>query len=370
MKRREIKKTKPGILEQVGCTNGEDPLTNMFVEEIESEETLLEETEPVIEGEEFGYEKRTRLESVLLENVITIKCSFCEELVLKVNIAEHIHSHVVEWGDIVDENGESQYKKNKSKQQSKTPKADPEKNIQDKKTLENTPETNKEDLVKCPFCEKFIPQSSSLEHAKKHVKTGKINNCQHCGKSFRDKGLLKSHERIHTEEKPFGCSFCEKKYKTKESLRVHIQSIHEKIIVGNCDQCGKTFQDKRTFINHQFKHHGKVLGYKCKKCDTQFLTANSLDSHSKDVCFKHVCTFCGKMFKLKCNLNMHSLTHRDPEETKDNVCDKCGKSFNIKSSFDEHKRSHLNQKAFKCNECDKAFNRKSGLWCHKRIHKK
>ena len=100
------------------------------------------------------------------------------------------------------------------------------------------------------------------------------------------------------------------------------------------------------------------------------MTAKSLDSHSKNPCFKHVCTFCGKMFKQKCNLDAHSLIHKERDETKGLVCEECGKSFNRQIILDEHKRSHLNMKAFKCDECGKAFNRKSGLWCHKRIHKK
>ena len=47
---------------------------------------------------------------------------------------------------------------------------------QEVKDLEEIPETNKEDLVKCPLCEKLVPKSSKLEHAKTHVKTEKSNS--------------------------------------------------------------------------------------------------------------------------------------------------------------------------------------------------
>ena len=227
-----------------------------------------------------------------------------------------------------------------------------------------------EDLFKCPLCEKLIPKLSKLEHAKKHVKTQPKNNCKHCGKNFLLKWVLEEHERLHTGEKPIQCASCEKSFRAKQGLYIHVKTHHTKTLTTKCDPCGKTFHSKRDLSKHLSKYHGEDEGFKCNKCDDWFVTSKGLESHLKNPCFKHVCTICGKMFKQKCNIDAHSLTHIEKDEQNKFTCDECGKSFKTQGTLDEDKRSHLNKKEFKCNKCDKAFNRKSGLWCHKKIHKK
>ena len=209
-----------------------------------------------------------------------------------------------------------------------------------------------------------------LTHTKKHVTTETKYDCQHCGRALKDKGALTEHERVHTGEKPLKCTICEKEFRMKQSLKAHVKTQHTKDNIYNCELCGKTFNYGRGLLKHLSRYHGNETGFKCGECNDVFSTEMGLKIHSANPCFKHVCTYCAKIFKWKGNLNVHIQTHQDPEERKCLLCNDCGKSFNSQLVLEEHKRAHLNLKEFKCSVCDKAFNRKSGLWLHKKTHGK
>ena len=67
--------------------------------------------------------------------------------------------------------------------------------------------------LKCEKCEKTFVR---LDHYKKHSDSCGLEEestflCTHCGKVFQKKQTRDLHERSHTGDKRFPCSFCDKK---------------------------------------------------------------------------------------------------------------------------------------------------------------
>ena len=297
-----------------------------------------------------------------------VKCSFCDNWVMKEDIQQHIGKHVASW------DGKSEKEFAVEQEHSINEEPNPPGTKSDEKPIEK--EVN---AVKCSFCSEFVSRDDIFQHINNHSlqwendseddaaeksPVNEKNKCKYCGKYLKYKQELEEHERVHTGEKPLQCTYCAKTFRAKMGLKQHVKSKHTKD--ATCDRCEIKFSDKRTLTKHLSRVHGQDVGVKCKKCDELFASTISLDNHMKNPCYKHVCTSCGKMFKQKSNLDSHLITHKEAEETKILVCDECGKKYSRQIMLDEHMRTHLNKKEFKCDKCGKGFNRKTGRWDHQR----
>ena len=68
------------------------------------------------------------------------------------------------------------------------------------------------------WCMHGEPQNKAwLENSQKNAE---------CGKRFAQSSNLNIHKGIHSEEKPYGCDLCEKRYLYSSCLKIHMKNHH------------------------------------------------------------------------------------------------------------------------------------------------
>ena len=240
----------------------------------------------------------------------------------------------------------------------------------------------------CKVCGKIFNTGAKLEkhmiyHEEKPLKQAEIQElmCHLCSTVIRSR-YGKQCLAKHMRKKHFGmmgedlhkCAECDRSFKSKKNLRVHMQNIHEGLR-HFCDQCGSSFSVKQNLLNHiNVKHVDpeKKLKeiYNCKECGKGFgRPFNVCNSHTyKDRSLKLTCDRCGFVTKGAQQLRHHQLSSRcDPSKVlvRKFHCTECGKGFTTEKSLRKHEKDfHIVGKPFKCEMCNMGFTHSWGVTKH------
>ncbi|XP_028402375.1 zinc finger protein 454-like [Dendronephthya gigantea] len=195
--------------------------------------------------------------------------------------------------------------------------------------------------------------------------------CEICKKRFKWRSHWKSHERIHTGERPFQCEICAKRFTRSDGLQCH-KKVHIKIgkprssetqpqasyLLSNsviegvgclkqdkvfiCAYCGRTFGSLRGYCRHTDKKHKDKDDLKCHICNTIFNRPSALKIHNRvhTGLKPYHCNICSKSFSIRGNLKRHLFIHSGERPYSCRYCSSC---FNTSSHLTRHiKSKHKN----------------------------
>lgn len=230
----------------------------------------------------------------------------------------------------------------------------------------------------------------------KKTNTKGLKVCPVCARAFDSIKTLNRHIQCHTEDRPYHCIHCKKRFKHMHGLKRHqIYAIcHKKIaryswkkepragpshgdvtsdaqqgaplkIPVWCSNCGKHFEYLAALKEHQENMCKVDISevMKCDDCGKEFKSMTLLKVHQR-IHDPLYCKECGKILADEAAFERHKLMHRPMQ------CTMCDKNFTLLRRLREHyEKQHGFTGPYPCSQCDKTFIQLSYLAIHQRIHK-
>ena len=119
-----------------------------------------------------------------------------------------------------------------------------------------------------------------MELKYKSLSREKKFECPKCPKKFRDRFDVEKHQVVHTGEKPFPCTLCDRTFPSAGNLNHHLKRVHLGQKPFECLTCRKKFSFSSELKMHEKVHTGEKP-YKCQKCKRCFSTGRELRQHKR-----------------------------------------------------------------------------------------
>ena len=177
-----------------------------------------------------------------------------------------------------------------------------------------------------------IPNTLSTPKGKpQSIKKRRRYQCQICHRYLSRKGGLKRHNMIHTGERPFKCSMCDRSF-TQQCHQLNHELCHWD------EPSGSSGSVSSSRSGPSLGNEERLL-LKCKVCPAVFSSVLSLKAHLTihDPSRRFPCTICGMRFTKHRFMRNHMRTHTATPKL---CCPYCDKRFHRTSYFEEHLQHH------------------------------
>uniref|UniRef100_A0A182MQT8 Transcription factor grauzone n=1 Tax=Anopheles culicifacies TaxID=139723 RepID=A0A182MQT8_9DIPT len=224
--------------------------------------------------------------------------------------------------------------------------------------------------TRCEICQKTYKTKRylMLHIAKSHSsEEERPFKCAKCHISYPKQYLLRAHELLHVQQQ---CHICQKVLSNNQSLKVHLAQMHSDDGNHICDTCGKVFRTKPAMERHINEHQGLdvVERLQCEHCHKWFSGKYNLNKHVR---FLHMqdgqvfrCDVCQHVSPNSRALANHKLRIHVEERFE---CEYCGKRFKRRPNLREHIATHTNVPLYSCEICEnRTFNSKANYFTHRK----
>jgi len=258
-------------------------------------------------------------------------------------------------------------------------------------------------------CTKAVKTSTEFKDDKQDIKESSSSvwvnrkepfECSVCKRKYKTKDSLKTHlENVHkisrssvwvNRKEPFECSVCKRKYKTKDVLYHHRINVHKIRDHYKCSFC-KYHCWKQSFLKiHMESFHNKVkkpepglrsseirsLEPSTKSVETNTEIKEENDRLKKLFQLKEVSiilkkTKIGHDIEKSSSSRIYPISEEQPRshepKKKTFQCRICHQNYSSVKMLEEHMESvHKNRNSFECKICLQSFLQKSDMISHKR----
>ena len=156
---------------------------------------------------------------------------------------------------------------------------------------------------------------------------------------------MNRHLMSHSEEQPFECDICHKKYRDKTRMKLHRDEQHlnkkRPLLYCPLESCSYQTRNKSTLKAHCLTHEENRPLYTCDvdDCDKTFTALASLKIHKRNVHSgerPYPCEWpgCEKRFKMNATMKKHLRSHCDKGLRFE--CHLCESDYRYKSDLNKH----------------------------------